>query len=366
MSIRKKMNKGIRLISNGMRAPFASIGKMMMKLFHISLCPSKVLHRRVRARTVVFILLYYILGLYLNFLYTFPYFIAFSAMFIFLWFATRLAELVFMRSMDEICAETVSLRPFTKANYIYMMKCKKSPLNIFVPAAVTLLFTSGGLSMFGALEMNLTTIWMLTIFVAVVYISILGYLQYVYLMIYIVKAANSNERFGFNGNGLFSLEEIDWLAKLTKLSHLYRNVFFTAGILYISAFAMFCFLPGVNAHINSMFFYILWSMIFLAIVVTFPVVSIIEFNCIKKLVESLKCSYVHELSVIPVEDTGNSILSGTNILLKNIFLNLLLQGRGYPIRSRVSSCYAYVSSLINLAGAAITILEFSGFSVIGT
>ena len=89
--------------------------------------------------------------------------------------------------------------------------------------------------------------------------------------------------------------ELDWLKKVAQLSHYYRTTFFTLGSLYIAAFSIFCFYPAFNVSLNHPFFYILWIIIFGAIVVTFPLVSYLEYTWIKQIVKRVKDSYIFDL-----------------------------------------------------------------------
>lgn len=144
--------------------------------------------------------------------------------------------------------------------------------------------------MFGALELNPALCWILCLFSIVVYISIVGYLQYMSLFLYVIKLADSKNT--YPNKQLEVAEditvELEWLQNLTKLCRIYRCAFFLLGSLYILAFGLFCFLPKMATNTNTAWFFILWSIISIAIVIAFSITALIEQKKIKVIALRIK------------------------------------------------------------------------------
>lgn len=233
----------------------------------------------------------------------------------------------------------------------------KSAIFIAAPTIIVLVFEIGGCLMFGSIYLSPTLIWILLLFATVVYISIIGYIQYIFLAVYIFKLSRGKNRYkGLEKNSVECIPaDIPWIKRLTKLAHIYRSAFFTLGCAYIIAFAAFCYLPEFNADVQSASFFLLWGIIFFAIVLTFPVISIMEYQWIKQIVTQLKESYV-----IDLENECN-LMSKTNptpltYLVKSICARQVLNSKEYPLPSMWTASYAAILSVVNFVASVTTIM----------
>lgn len=297
--------------------------------------------------------IFLILGIIFQQLDPFPYFYLFFAIFLLIGNICLFAERHYCEEMQEIILGTQMPSP---AKYFMDTTGESSFLFLLVPLSTVALFGAGGCSIFGALTWTPTLIWMLIYFAIVVYISMIGYLQYLFLAVYVRKLSLPGERLTFmnkKGSG-FVPADGQWIQRLTKLTHCYRSLFFTLGTVYILAFAAFCYLPAMKADRNAPAFFVLWLTIFAAIVLTFPAVSFGEWQWIKRIVENLKSVYISDLekecAVLSKSDP-----SALPALIRSIRIRQILDSKDYPVLSFWSVGYAAVLSLVNFLASIFSI-----------
>lgn len=229
-----------------------------------------------------------------------------------------------------------------------------------------LAFGVGGIYIYSSIDFTPTLIWFLLYFIVVVYLSMLAYLQYIRCAVYIHKAANNDLPF----KKIISPDKeelppnLTWITRMTKISHSMRNMFFMVGVLYIFAFAVFCFSKEYNVRIDATTFYLLWTIIFLFIVLAFPSVTALNIINIKKIVVKTKDAYVHELlfenKIVSVSDVtfGDKVTS----IVRNYCISIILNTPNYP-KGKLTAISSLIATLINLAASAVTILQYQGISL---
>lgn len=308
------------------------------------------------SRSFGYLCAFALLGVLFQHKYPFPYFYTFIVLFLFIGTLCFWAEKRYCKVIKEISAALLHQECTLSANAFITTWGTRSPIFVAGPLATVLVFGVGGCSMFGAIQLIPTLIWMLLLFAVTVAISIVGYVQYICLAIYIAKLAH--------GGGLYkALEkdaanyvpaEISWIQKIAKLSHMYRTVFFTVGCAYIVAFAGFCFWSEMDAETSSPSFYILWSIIFVAIVMVFPIISALEYKWIKKVIQDLKESYIYDLEqerlVLRKTQSGQLVSMVVSINVRQI-----LDSKDYPLHSVWGAGYAVAMTFINFLTTATTI-----------
>ncbi len=329
------------------------------KMWDIDLaCPESWLSKLTLnpCRNFGFLCVFLTIGILLHKKYPFPCFYPFVCMFLFIGILCLLGERHYCKRIREIRSALRPQKCALEANDFMTIYGTRSIGFLIAPIATVLIFGTGGCTMFGALELTPTLIWVLLLFVIVVAISIVGYLQYIYLAIYIAKLSYSEGHYtGLEKKAAnYIPAEISWIKNLTKLSHVYRTIFFTLGSTYIAAFSGFCFWPDMKAQTSSPCFYILWGIIFVAIVLTFPIVSTLEHRWIKRIIQRLKESYIHDLeqeqNVLRKSSSGQLASAVISINVRQI-----IDSKDYPLRSTWGSGYAVVLALVNFITATTTI-----------
>jgi len=312
--------------------------------------------------------LYLALGIALNCKWEFPHFFEFVLCFFFIGILGLWAIIHYSRKINKITAALAGQPAAKKANAVFFRYCKESNAYIICPISIVLIFGIGGCSMFGAMEITPTLIWVLILFFFVVYISIIGYLQYVVLAIYIHNLAHGSGDFRKLPKATVGCipAQLDWLQDLTRLSHTYRSLFFTLGSAYILAFSAFCWLPEMIADTTSIAFYALWGLILVVIVFFFPLISILEYRWIKKIVEQLKVSYIKDLSSEKKFDPNLKVAPispSFQRLIQMLCATQIINSRDYPLKSAWANCYAIFLTLLNLSATILTIAQ--GITTIG-
>lgn len=307
-------------------------------------------------KTFTFLCGFVALGVLLQQRYLFPCFYPFVALFLFIGVVCFLSERHYCKEIRKITDTLRHQKCTAAANFFMSTWGTCSTWFVVAPAATVLVFGIGGCLMFGALQLTPTLIWVLLLFTAVVAISIVGYLQYLCLAVYIAKLSRSSGRYRAleKGPANYIPAELSWVQKLTGLSHRYQAVFFTIGCAYITAFSGFCFWPEMEAKTNTPFFYLLWGIIFVAIVLTFPIISVLEHRWIKQIVRHLKESYIYDL------EKEQRLLKRFHSeqfasIVVSISARQILDSKDYPFRSLWGSGYALIMTIINFTVTATTI-----------
>lgn len=300
--------------------------------------------------------LFVALGCFLQYKYPFPCFKAFVCIFLFIGLFCLFAERHYCTEIQKIRTALILQDCASAANDFWGISRIRSSCFIAFPCVTILVFGVGGCLMFGAIQLTPTLAWILLLFSAVVGISIVGYLQYICLAIYIAKLANTKDKYkGLEKKAAGYIPAgISWVQSITKLSHLYRTTFFTVGCTYIVAFSGFCFWPDMAARVDLPCFYILWGIIFVAIVLAFPVISLLEHKWIKQIVRNLKESFISDLER---EQTflEKSLFSQLASAVVSISARQIMDSKDYPCSSVWSGGYAIAMAILNFVTAVSTL-----------
>lgn len=345
--------------------------KVSIKLayaYRLLLEPDKLLEFFIKDRkieSICLFIMYIIMGYMFQHNWPFPYFVVFVPCFCLIGIAAISFINYFSEKMQIVTSSIANQKAAESANAIYYAHGKKSIFFILVPLTVVGIFGYGGCSIFGALQITPTLIWMLSLFATVVYISIIGYLKYVVLALYIRKLAISE--FTYKSLPKSSIEcipiQLKWLQELTKLYHTYRSAFFTVGGAYIFAYGIFCWLPETEANVSRPWFFVLWSIISVAVILIFPIISLLEYKWIKKIVEQLKYSYIEDLFNEERRLRKNFKSDTVNPkVMTTIYAIQIMGSQDYPIKSLLSTSYSICITAFNVFTSIVTIV--SGLSML--
>lgn len=301
-----------------------------------------------------------LIGTFFNANWKFNYFYIFYIFFFLILFGSIYSLNTFVKITDEIRSLTINMQGFHDAN-TFFTRYELSIVYALIPSAVVLVFGVGGTILFESAIVTPTFIWILCLFALVVHLSIIGYLQYVLLLLYIRKIAidKADYKSLLKPTQHTIPTEVNWVLKLTKLYHKFRSAFFTIGSIYIIAYSCFCFLPGFDVNYHNPMFLILWIIIIMAVVLVFPITAIMEFMYIKKIVKKMKKSYIKDL-INETQLFKNEIpdwYSTSLQMISNLFTVSVNNLDDYPIKNRISEVYAYFIALINLIGSIGSVIQ---------
>lgn len=318
-----------------------------------------------KTESICMFIAYILVGYIFQRNWPFPYFGLFTPCFCLIGVVAIFFINYFSVKMQIITSSIANQKTAESANITYYSYGKKSLYYILVPLIIVCIFGYGGCSIFGALKITPTLIWILSLFAVVVYISIIGYLKYVVLALYIYKLAMS--KLMYKGLPKFSIEcipiQLKWLQELTKLYHMYRSAFFSVGGAYIIAYSIFCWFPETEADVSHPWFFILWGIISAAVILIFPIISLLEYKWIKKIVEQLKRSYIDDLFYEErhMQKNHKSETISPKVMT-TIYAIQIMESQDYPIKSLLSTSYSICITAFNIFASIVTVV--SGLSML--
>lgn len=320
-------------------------------------------NQRKKRQLIHFLIIYITIGHIFQCYWPFPHFWVFTVYFLLICMAAIWYINHFSLKMQIITSSIANQKPALKANTLYYSYGKKSIAYILIPLAAVCVFGCGGCTIFGALQKTPTLIWILSLFTITVYISIIGYLKYIVLAIYLYYLAineNIYEKLP-KSNIEYIPVQLKWIQELTKLYHTYRCAFFTIGSLYIIAYGAFCWLPSMETNRNHPVFWILWGLISLAVVLIFPTISLLEYRWIKKIVEHLKQSYINDLFYenehLHINSPKNSWDEINKKVITTMYVIQIMDSQDYPVRSLWNTGYTLFITAFNLLASIVTVMQ---------
>lgn len=337
--------------------------KRIIDILDYLIIPTKWFDRQFNKPFILFALLFCGIGIVLCQYYRFPYVKFYVCMLSGIVLMVIASIKYYIKTMPKIITFITLASNQHPANSFYYKYVYKNIIYTAFPTAIVIIFGCGGILMFSPVLIDILFIWVMILFSIVVYISIIGYIQYIFLAVYIYKIACSKSALL---NFQHSLREcipadLEWIQLLTKLCHIYRSAFFTIGSMYIIAFGAFCYLPEFGAKCNSSTYYILWSIILIAIVIVFPIISILEHFWIKKIVRKIKDIYISDLkketSYLKKAYRRVEVTSIQAFFLENIYAFKIMESRDYPITSIWNVGYSILLAMFNFLATVITILQ---------
>lgn len=309
---------------------------------------------------MISIIFFYTVGAIVNHFVRFPKFIVFQSLFmgilVIAFFSIRYFEKQ-MKEIHRLMAGDKTL--FFISDKIYRLR--HSALNLIVPPAAGAFFGCLASLLFNINLRSLSSMYLIMIYTGCVLVSFLGYLQYIYLFIYIQKLSNNTKKISALNHDY--PPNTKWVVLLTKLYSNYRSIFFLLGAAYVFGVIYFV-LCGDYKVIEKITAYkeyrnlliVFWGSVFLAIVIFFPISTVIEYYNIKKIVENLKNQSIIELnSMMPAHSITDEIK-----LQKSSLVIAIINTPDYPIKDNLAIVFSAFISFVNLAASIVAIIEFAG------
>lgn len=335
--------------------------------------PSRIFQEKRQPKTEVVrlcvLVAILVIGFNLNGRWHFPNFMFYVILFSLILAVTYVSLSYFYASMNTLHAEVTGLHPFDKSEYFYIMKSESSVFYIIFPLSFIVAFGVGGSIIYGAISFTPTFIWCLLYFTIVVYFSMLAYSQYIRFAIYLYKAAHNKQQFE---NMIIPDQKelppkLSWLVHITKISQVLNLMFFLTGGLYILAFATFCFSPVYQVKIGAGLFYALWTIIFVLIVLAFPVICYRKVADIKRLVAKTKHCYIHEiLFENQLQKSSMNEVGRMSIIMRNYCISIVMNTPSYPANGKANAIISTIGVIINFAASIATVLEYQGIRLFNT
>lgn len=286
------------------------------------------------------IIIYNIVGVLTNYIKPFPLYGFFATIFSFIAAISVLAIRYFLCQMKLILIEVSGEPRFRNAKYEFE-KMQNKKIILVIPLFVIMIYAGTGIPMIKSFELNCSMIFALIAFIPTVYLSILVYIQYIFLAVFIYKVNNCNDKY------LSYIEQCPAnstiLYLLSELVYFFRNSFFAIGTAYIIAFGLFTLSNafGIDISINNYFLVIGWGIITVAIVFVFPIISFLEKKWLLSIIRSLKVRSTKNIQKNYTEHNSDK-LQASNLIIS------IWQTPDYPIKESVSLGYGILTTILNL------------------
>lgn len=267
----------------------------------------------------------------------------------------------FYRRMQELNDDLVGRNVFVKARYFYRNTCQTS-VNVWFPLFFILSFGIGGCVLYTNARLMLTFILFLLYFVVMVYFSMVIYLQYIRFFWYLRLAAHDNESLSelIRPGTLSGKLQVQWLQDINDIACVMRYMFASVGLLYIAAFALFCFSPAYGASVTAPVFYFLWTLIAIFVVFVFIVINFLNSTHLKRLRDRVKQAYVNELILLDEspKDESSHELCELVALFRQMCAATILNSNDFPVRNASDWVLSAGITAIQVVASVATLYQF--------
>lgn len=283
---------------------------------------------------------YNFIGIYTNYIKPFPFYGYFALIFNFIAIISVFAVRFFLKQISLILVEVSGEPKFRKAKYKYE-KFQHRKIVFIIPLSAILIYAGTGVPMIKSFELNCSMVFALAAFIPTVYLSILVYIQYIALAFFIYEANICDDKY------LSYIEQCPANSKilylLSELVNLYRNSFFAIGTAYIIAFGLFTLSNafGIDVSLNNFCLVVGWGIIAIAIVIVFPIVSLLEKRWMSSIIRNLKTISTRKIQKDFPENNSDK-LQASDLIIS------IWQTPDYPIKESISLGYGVITTMVNL------------------
>ncbi len=311
---------------------------------------------------IIIYIAYLVLGIFLNYKQKFGAFYFFAICFTIIFWIANYSIVYYFKYVKKIIALTVKEPPIEKARII-LQKNMNLKINYIIPLGIVMIFSIGGCILYASLKVTITFIWCMLLFIPTVYFSICGYVFFVYFMCFVVQISHSQKKYKHlpRLRSVSAPPEINWFAYIKKMVLIFQFAFFTVGTLFICAFATFCQLEVFSVTSNSAIFVLLWLIIIMAIIIAFPLMSIIENKSVSVIHKNIQTSYFllakQEIKSVKIENTYNELFY--DFIMNKIIQNIVIQDSKH-FKLYIGKCYAIITSVFNMVVSVCSLLDILG------
>ena len=327
--------------------------------------PSKFFDFSWKSKKGILLLIFWIAFLALwfisNLFWKFPWFGLFCSAFVTIHAISFGTLKYFFQRMTILNENLAGCNFFIKARYFYR-NTDTSSINIWFPLIFILLFGIGGCVLYTTARPTLTFILYMIYFVVMVYFSMIIYLQYIRFCWYIRLIAKdcaslSRQVYPVMPNNKL---KVQWLQDLTDIACAMRYMFASVGMLYIAAFALFCFSPAFGASITAPIFYFLWAIITIFVVIIFIIVNNLNSFYLDKLRDKIKQTYVEELISFDnvSNNKENTELFDLTALFRQICAISILNSNDFPTKNAQNWILSAGITTIQVVASVATLFQF--------
>lgn len=171
---------------------------------------------------------------------------------------------------------------------------------------------------------------------ATLFMSILGYVEYMWMLWFLYRIGRC-EHFHYNQSNPSQTPFLIYIADITNCA---KWFFLVEGFLYI--FEYFILIPRDNLTLDQIqmpdnfSFFITWIILFIVLVLAFPIIVVIQETMITKIIENLKQQQIQNFSVC-FNIASKNLDTNTTIeqaYMCNSIMTNIISSDDYPIRAR--------------------------------
>lgn len=206
-----------------------------------------------------------------------------------------------------------------------------------------------------------------------VLIGAYGYVQYLCFLWFVYQAGKL--KYGNRSYNIYSPAETPWVIQIAKTSQKLRSFFLWIGLIYVIEYGILVptdKISFVNKTIslntsNNTAFLISWAVLFLLVIVAFPIINHYQQKFVVDLVETLKDQTVEDLSLLMAEErrnTKNKKQRMSTVIAYSVIIENIRGAKSYPIKQMfgyetIMTFMTFVVHAMNLYSKVASIPQLS-------
>lgn len=241
-----------------------------------------------------------------------------------------------------------------KSNYVQFRKKAFHILNLSLCIIVLITFFWGIFSQY-YIKLDVVGCYAIFIVSITVSISVIGYTEYLWLLWFLYRISKCT----FMPYNKFIPAYTPFLIEIGTLTKHAKWCFFCEGFLYV--YEYFVLIPNGNVTLSSInmpdkiSFLVTWGVIFVVIILAFPVIIIIQEHLLSKIINNLKEQRIKTLSY-PLDTLApNNLQQFPEVYMCSWLINNLITSPDYPVKIQrlgpaivsVATFILHIVSLLN-------------------
>lgn len=245
---------------------------------------------------IIFLFIITIIGFIINILSPYPWFYGIVSIMCAISTIAIFSERFFLKNFNIILEMISGFGARASSLIIWCKRFERSKFIYYYSGVIIIYFGILGLLLLNNYPSIVSLIYILIFFAIMVFISMIGYIQYIFLALFMFKLAKipkPQKRFSAQ-----IPSNVDWIVKINKLVDIYNISFFVLSMLYIASLYLFCFSPQFGVMVNGLTMFVkvilslCWGLISLAIGLILPMVYTTEYLLLRKYIKQVKDKHI--------------------------------------------------------------------------
>lgn len=327
---------------------------------------------------LIYCVLLFLLGAIINqaTLHRFPHFVTHQLLLIAATTMLVYAMKIFFLDIDKLnssAPEGLLKNPEARGLYIKkLLPIQKTFLAPVVSLFITVFFFSC-IVMLEYIELDIIGFYAIYIAGSSVLIGAYGYVQYLCFLWFVYQAGKLKYR--SESYNIYTPAATPWVSQIAKTSQKLRSFFLWIGLIYVIEYGMLVPTDKIsfaNDTIslntpNNTAFLISWVVLFLLVIIAFPIINHYQRKFIVDLVENLKGQTVQDLSTLMAEERRNDQdrkRRMSTVITYSVVIENIRNTKSYPIKQlfgyeTVMTFVTFVVHVINLYSKVASIPQLS-------